>query len=91
MRFFKLFVLGVLSFPVTQTALAIPPPDLILSGLQSVVQVFGVMIAFLVTIFFLLKDTLQLWWQLHRSIIVVLVVITLGVVLGLAAWILNVW
>lgn len=57
-------ILGLV-VPLNQS-LAIPPPDLIISGLQSVAQVLGMLVAFFISLFFLLKDHLKLWWQLHR-------------------------
>ncbi len=67
MRYLKTLAFGLLLSSVAQTALAIPPPDLIMSGMQSMLQVFGVAAAFLISSFFLLKDTFKLWWQLHRK------------------------
>jgi len=60
-------ILALLVVLPLNKSLAIPPPDLIISGLQSVLQVFGVAVAFLVSAFFLLKDSLKLGWQLHRK------------------------
>jgi len=67
MRILLSIVFGLIFSFNPQPALAIPPPDMIISGLQSVAQVFGVAVAFLVSAYFLMKETLVMWWELHRK------------------------
>lgn len=89
MRLFSFLLLSI-AWPWHQS-LAIPPPDLITSGLQSVVQVFGVAVAFLVSAFFLLKDTLKVWWQLYRRWMIAALVLVLLMVVFLISWLMGLW
>lgn len=57
------FVVYLYLMPV---AAAIPPPDLIISTLQSALQFLGVAAAFVVGAYFTLKDQLRLWYAAHK-------------------------
>lgn len=82
MKLLRSLVLGFVSLSICNTALAIPPPDFLISGLQSAAQVFGVLVAFFISLFFLLKDTFKLWWQLRRRrcVVVLCALVSFGAI-----------
>ncbi|NCP67258.1 hypothetical protein GW756_02650 [bacterium] len=87
MRYLAFTSVGIIGLTANQTALAIPPPDILISGMQSALQVFGVAAAFLISGFFLLKDTLKLWWQLHRRLMITLGCLVLSILVVFVLWI----
>lgn len=82
------YLLLLVLLPLSES-LAIPPPDFLISGIQSLMQVLGIAAAFLVSGFFLLKDTLKLWWELHRIRLIIFVIIILLLTVLLSLWSLN--
>ncbi len=81
----KIFLLGVFSTLFVTPVWAIPPPDFIISSLQSVLQLFGVVIAFFISLFFLIHDFVKTIWQCHRKkcLMFIGVLLIIGVLLGL--------
>jgi len=60
----------VFSLAPMASALAIPPPDLIMSAAQSIMQIAGLIFVFVVSILFFVRDFLKMCWRLHRRKII---------------------
>lgn len=87
----KYFLFLWTSLFFVELAYAIPPPDILLSGLQSAMQFFGVVVVFFISGFFLLKDFLKNVWQLHRKkCLAVFLVLFLVVVGGICFYFLEI-
>ncbi len=85
----KLFTLLILSVITTKSIWAIPPPDFIISGLQSMIQLVGVVIAFFISVFFLAKDWLKNIWTTHRKKCLLFLFILIVILLLLVFFIIN--
>jgi rhodanese-related sulfurtransferase len=65
---FKNILLSIfISLFFINKVLAIPPPDFIISSLQSVMQILGIIVAFFISLFFLFKDFLKNIWTIHKK------------------------
>ena len=64
-----LFVVLLLVCPVG-TAFAIPPPELITTTIQSILASLGMIVAFLATAFYFLRDLLSVVWRQHKKHII---------------------
>jgi len=82
----KIFLLLLVSTFSIEKALAIPPPDILMSTLQSVMQFFGIVVVFLISLFFLIKDFLKNIWLLHKKKCLIFGGLFLVLLLGLGMY-----
>ncbi len=77
----KYFLALILTFTTVHTALAIPPPDVLISAIQSVMQFLGVAVVFMISLFYLIHDFLKNMWALHKKNIIIFVIFLIFIIL----------